>query len=161
MANRARILLVVGGIMQLSPHFSDREFGVIGCEQRILDNVTFLCINVLEPIRAHFNSSINIHDGYRDQGHNTRVGGKIASFHLFDGGHAAADFDVAGHTLREVFDWLRLTSKLPFDKIILEHNSAGVDAAIHLQVDRNNAPRREAFVGGTGNSQQYILVETK
>lgn len=146
---------------QLSPHFSDRELGVIGCEQRILDNSTFLCLNVLEPIRQHFAASMNIHDGYRDPGHNKRVGGKVASFHLFDGGHAAADFDIVGHTYREVFDWIRLQSKLPFDKVILEHNSAGADATVHIQVDRNNPPRREAYVGGTGASHQYTLVETR
>lgn len=146
--------------MQLSPHFSDKELGVIGCEQRILDNAAFLCNTILEPLRAHYNSPINVHDGYRDPGHNARVGGKTASFHLFDGGHAAADIDVTGRTLREVFDWLRLQSKLPFDKIILEHNAAGTDATVHIQVDRNNAPRRESFVGGTGNSHQYTLVQT-
>lgn len=150
--------------MQLSPHFSDKEIGVIGCSPLILANATYLCMTILEPIRAHFNCPINIHDAYRDEKHNARVGGKIASFHLFDGGHSAADFDVNGDkkpTYREVFDWIRLSSHLPFDKVILEHNAAGSDAAIHIQVDRNNAPRREAFVGGTGNSNQYTLVETR
>lgn len=147
--------------MQLSPHFSDKELGVIGCEQRLIDNAQFLCMNILEPIRDHFKTSVNVHDGYRDPGHNARVGGKTASFHLFDGGHAAADIDVSGHSYREVFDWLRLTSKLPFDKIILESNAAGIPAAIHIQVDRNGPPRRESFVGGTGNSKHYTLVETR
>lgn len=149
--------------MQLSEHFSDKELGVIKCDQRIIDNAIFLCINILEPIRAHFNGPINIHDGYRDPSHNSRVGGKVASFHLFDGGRSAADFDVNGDqkpTYREVFDWIRLSSKLPFDKVILEHNATGRDATVHIQVDRNNAPRREAYVGGTGNSQQYTLVQT-
>jgi hypothetical protein len=148
-------------LMQLSPHFSDREFGVIGCEQRIIDNAIFMCMNILEPIRSHFNSPINVHDAYRDVGHNTRVGGKINSFHLFDNGKSAVDFDISGHTHREVFDWIRLYSKLPFDKVILESNAAGQPANVHLQVDRNNPPRREAFVGGTGNSQHYTLVEVR
>lgn len=146
--------------MLLSPHFSDKEFGVIGCTQSILDNAIFLCMNILEPLRAHFNASINIHDAYRDPSHNSRVGGKPDSFHLFGGGRSACDLDVAGHTYREVFDWLRLQSKLPFDKIILESNSAGVPATVHIQVDRNNKPRRESFVGGTGDSHTYTLVIT-
>ncbi len=146
---------------QLSPHFSQKEFGTIGCDQRIIDNATQLCVDILEPIRQHFKISINIHDAYRSIAHNLRVGGKLNSFHLFGGGRAAADFDVVGHTYREVFDWIRLVSKLPFDKVILEHNTAGADADIHVQIDRNNPPRREAFVGGTGNSLQYTLVETR
>lgn len=147
--------------MQLSLHFSDKELGVIGCDQNIVTNATFLCVNILEPIREHFKSSINVHDGYRDPGHNARVGGKTASFHLFGAGHAAADIDVSGHSYREVFDWMRLTSKLPFDKIILESNAAGIPATIHIQVDRNNPPRRESFVGSTGNGIHYTLVETR
>lgn len=150
--------------VQLSPHFNAHELGVEGCEQRIIDNAVFLCSVILEPIRQHYNAPINVHDGYRDEQHNDRVGGKMASFHLFDGGHAAADFDVNGDknpTYREVFDWIRLQSRLPFDKVILEHNSVGADATIHIQVDRSNQPRRQAFVGGTGASHQYTLVETK
>lgn len=150
--------------MQLSPHFSDKELGVIGAEQRIIDNATFICMTILEPIRQHFGRPVNVHDGYRDPVHNQRVGGKTASFHLFDGGHAAADIDVGGDTMptyRQVFDWIRLESHLPFDKVILEHNAAGEDAVVHIQVDRFNKPRREAYVGGTGNSQQYTLVETR
>jgi len=111
--------------MQLSPHFSDKEFGIIGCEQRIIDNAITLCMTILEPIRVHFNGPINLHDGYRDPSHNARVGGKIDSYHLFNGGQAAVDFDVNGDlkpTYREVFDWIRLTSNLPFDQVILEHN---------------------------------------
>lgn len=150
-------------VIQLSQHFNANELGVDGCAQSIIDNAVYLCCVILEPIRQHFNAPINIHDGYRDESHNARVGGKVASFHLFDGGHAAADFDVNGDkspTYREVFEWIRLQSKLPFDKVILEHNATGADATVHIQVDRNNPPRRQAFVGGTGNSQQYTLVQT-
>lgn len=147
--------------MQLSPHFSDKELGIIGCEERLIENATFLCMTILEPIRQHFGVSINIHDGYRDPGHNQRVGGKTASFHLFDGGQAAADIDVTGVSYRKVFDWLRLESKLPFDKIILENNGAGVPATVHIQIDRNAAPRRQSFIGGTGDSHQYTMVETR
>lgn len=147
--------------MQLSPHFSDREMGIIGCEQRIVDNAVYLCMNILEPIRQHFKQPMNIHDGYRDPGHNARVGGKPDSFHMFVGGKSAADFDVQSHSYKEVFDWIRLQSGLPFDKVILESNDAGVAAAIHIQVDRSAAPRRQAFTGGTGASTHYTLVETR
>lgn len=147
--------------MQLTPHFADRELGVIGCDRHIIDNATYLCVLLLEPIRQHFNTAVNIHDGYRDTGHNSRVGGKPASFHLFSGGKAACDFDVHGHSYKEVFDWIRLRSLLPFDKIILENTTAGIPAALHIQIDRGAAPRREAYVGNVGDSKFYTLVETR
>lgn len=149
--------------MLLSPHFTDAELGVVGAEQRIIDNAIFLCMTLLEPIRQHFGRPLNVHDGYRNPQHNASVGGKTASFHLFAGGQSAADFDVGGDTdptYQQVFDWIRFESKLPFDKVILEHNSAGENATVHLQVDRNNTPVRQAFIGGTGDSQQYTLVQT-
>lgn len=143
----------------LSPHFSEKEFGLIGCPKNLIDNGMFLCATILEPTRDHFNAPIHIHDAYRDANHNKRVGGKPDSFHLFTLGRAAADIDVAGKTLIEVFDWMRLQSHLQFDKIILEHYPNGVPATIHIQVDRTNPPRRLAYVGGTGNSQIYTLVQ--
>ena len=150
--------------MQLSTHFSDTELGVAGAEKRIVDNAIYLCTHILEPIREHFGRPLNIHDGYRNQEHNRAVGGKLASFHLYHGGQAAADFDVGGDTLptyRQVFDWIRLQSHLPFDKVILEINAVNEDAAVHIQIDRSSEPRREAFVGGTGAANQYMLVQTK
>ena len=144
--------------MQLTEHFSQEELGVLGCEQRLIDNAMFLCTEVLEPLRARF-GPIVVHDGYRDPGHNQRVGGKPASFHLFEDGHAAADVSAAGASVPQVFDWLRLESDLPFDKVILETNSAGFAACVHIQVDRNNDPRRQAFTGNTGAGTDYTQVE--
>lgn len=144
---------------QLSPHFMQSEMGVIGCDDRLIQNAQFVATTILEPVRAHFNSPIRVHDGYRDPGHNSRVGGKPASFHLFDDGKGAADFDVMGIGLQETFDWIRLSSELPFDKVILEHNAVGQPECVHVQVDRLTAPRRQAFVGGTGASEDYTQVQ--
>ena len=147
--------------MQLTEHFADRELGVAGeIDPRIYDNAVFLCKEVLEPIHAKF-GAVRIHDGYRDPGHNARVGGKTASFHLFVGGDAAADVDAQGTTIQILFDWLRLESDLPFDKVILEKNAAEVPACVHIQIDRLNKPRRQAFIGHTGNSLRYDQVEVR
>ena len=143
---------------QLTPHISQAEMGVLGCDVRLVANAQFLAEKILEPIRDHFEAPLRIHDGYRDPGHNSRVGGKPASFHLFDDGKAAADFDIQGQGLHGVFDWVRLSSELPFDKCILESNSEGIPACVHVQVDSLNPPRRQAFVGGTGASQSYTQV---
>lgn len=146
--------------MQLTTHFSDTELGVAGCEDRIVGNARFLCTHVLEPLRAQF-GAINVHDGYRPPDHNASVGGKPNSFHLFDGGHAAADVSTAGASLQEVFDWLRLESGLPFDKVILETNSAGRPACVHIQVDAVNAPRQLAYTGQTGAGTVYVSCEVR
>jgi hypothetical protein len=146
--------------MLLTPHFQDTELGVAGCEARIIQNAYFICETLLEPIREKW-GPVSVHDGYRPPAHNQAVGGKPTSYHLFIGGRSAADISVPGHTLQEVFDWIRLESELPFDKVILESNSEGVPACIHLQTDSENAPRRLAYTGNTGAGLSYKNVLVK
>ena len=146
--------------MQLTEHFADSELGVAGCEERLIANADFLCMSVLEAIHAKF-GTVRVHDGYRDPGHNARVGGKTASYHLFEDGHAAADVDAPATSIEALFDWLRLESGLPFDKVILETSAAGVAECVHIQIDRLNAPRRLAFTGHTGAGVVYVPAEVK
>lgn len=144
--------------MQLSEHFKATELGVENCELRVRGLAEFLCEDFLEPIHAHFNESVIIHDSYRDPAHNKRVGGKETSFHLFDGDKCAVDFHVNGVDLFIVFEWLRTESKLRFDKVILEKNKNGVAACIHLQARKYTTPRLQAYIGGTGDSKHYEEV---
>lgn len=142
-------------MINLTEHFTDTELGVAGCDEQLIENARWLCEHILEPIRTKF-GPVRVHDGYRDESHNKRVGGKVDSFHLFEWGRAAADIDAPHVGLADLFDWLRLESGLPFDKVILESNSQGAPAAVHIQVDRLNTPRRQAFTGHTGNGTVYI-----
>lgn len=146
--------------MQLTEHFADTELGVAGCDAGLIVNAQFLCSQLLEPIRARF-GEVRVHDAYRDAGHNERVGGKAESYHLFEDGRAAADIHAVGCTLQMLFDWIRLDSRLPFDKVILEKNSQGKPACVHLQTDLKNPPRREAYIGSTGAATDYVRVEVK
>ncbi len=144
---------------KLSDNFSDAELGVQSAEPRIVDNAKFLCETLLEPIRTHYNYPLRVHDGYRDPGHNNRVGGKATSWHLFIGSQAAVDFDVLNVELHAAFDWICLESKLPFDKCILETDSSGIPRCIHIQVSRTTPPRRLAYKGNTGAGTVYVPVQ--
>jgi hypothetical protein len=146
--------------MNLSPHFTDDELNVTGENPRLLTSAQFLCVTLLEPIRTKF-GAVRIHDGYRSPDHNAAVGGKPTSWHQFDGTESAADFDCTKTSYQEVFDWIRLESELPFDKVILEHNGAGEPRCIHIQVDRTATPRRLAYTGSTGAGTVYTPVEVK
>lgn len=144
---------------QLTEHFTQEELGVAGCEERLVDNAEFMARMILEPIHKRF-GAVHVNCGYRDDEHNKRVGGKPTSYHLFKDGRAASDIHVHGCTLVELFDWIRLESKISFDKVILEY-SKGQPTVVHIQVDRLNPPRRLAFTGGTGNCQHYEPVEVR
>lgn len=139
--------------MQLTEHFADTELGVAGCDAQLVANATYICAQLLEPVRAKFGPTM-VDDGYRDAAHNARVGGKPDSYHLFNGTRSAADIRVVGATLQSAFDWIRLESELPFDEVILEY-SGDVPACIHLQIDSAVKPRRWAFTGATGAGTEY------
>ena len=145
--------------MQLTPHFSDAELGVADAPNlQVLANAVYICQILLEPIREKF-GPVNVHDGYRPPAHNAAVGGKATSYHLYAGAQSAADIDALPTPYQELFDWIRLASGLPFDKVILEY-AEGVEpptpACVHLQVDRAVAPRRLAYTGNTGAGTAYI-----
>lgn len=144
--------------VSLTPNFTQEDLGVAGQEQRLIDNAQFLCQNVLEPVLAHYGHSVRVHDGYRDPQHNARVGGKAVSFHLYEGGDAASDIDVLSISISNLFEWLCKESHLLFDKVIMEKNAAGVPVCVHIQIDRLNPPRRQAFIGGTGACEHYDEV---
>jgi len=147
-------------LTQLTEHFSEDELGVVGETTRCM-NAFHLCGSILEPIRAHFGVPIRVHCGHRDMGHNARVGGKPTSWHLFVGTHTAVDFDIVGIDLQTAFDWIRLHSRLPFDKVILESDRSGRPVCIHLQYDvaTEASNRREAYTGSTGAAWDYKRVE--
>jgi hypothetical protein len=142
----------------LTEHFAQEELGVLGTDERMIENAKTLCEQLLEPIHAHYGHPVRSHCGYRNPQHNAAVGGKPNSYHLYEEGHAAVDIDVIGITLADLFEWLCSASKLPFDEVILERNSAGIAACVHLQIDRFNKPRRLGFTGSTGAGTHYTPV---
>lgn len=146
--------------MQLTEHFSNAELGVEDASEQLVANAMYICQQLLEPIRAKF-GPVKVHDGYRSPEHNAAVGGKPTSYHQFAGTQSAADIDVLPTDYHAAFDWIRLESGLPFDKVILEANSAGQPAAIHLQIDSAVPPRRLAYTGSTGAGKAYTPVEVK
>ncbi len=143
---------------RLSFHFNESELGVEGADARVKANARYLCEKLLEPIRAKYGLPVFVTSGYRNTEHNQRVGGKSKSFHLYDGDRCAADFKVIGIGVAETFDWLRLESGLPFDKVILESKD-GTPTIIHIQAMAKAEPRRLAYVGETGAGKDYRPVE--
>jgi len=148
--------------MKVSDHFTLEEFlaDIETIPDGVLERVKVLCQDILEPIRAHWKVPLSVHSGYRTQRHNAIVGGDPHSFHLYLADRAAVDFAVGEIPLSAVFDWIRLESHLPFDKVILERSKGRTDdqgACIHVQIQTHN--RRMAGVGNTHGQGPYTWVE--
>lgn len=95
------------------------------------ENLTKLCVNVLQPLRDYMGSSITINSGYRNPIVNQLVKGANNSDHLFG---YAADITVgtkAGN--KKMYDWIKVHCK--FKQLINEYNFSWVHVSYN---DRNN-----------------------
>lgn len=100
--------------MNLSEHFtlSEMTFSETAARkslsnnptEEVVKNLTALCVNVLEPLRARLNRPIRITSGYRSEAVNKAIGGSKNSQHIQG---KAADLQVPGMTSKEVFETVK------------------------------------------------------
>lgn len=110
----------------LSPNFKLWEFVFSETARRlkidntpteeIVENMKFLCENVLEPLREIVGKPIKINSGYRCLELNKAVGGSKDSQHMQG---KAADLRVDGQTVGETFALIK-SSLLQYDQLIEE-----------------------------------------
>jgi hypothetical protein len=81
----------------------------------IIDNIKALVVNVLQPIRSHYNKTMVINSGYRSTELNNFVGGSKSSQHCSG---QAADIEVFGIANLDLAIFIR--DHLEFDQLILE-----------------------------------------
>lgn len=153
--------------MKLSGHFELSEFtrNSHGLANKppadVLPILREFCEQILEPLRAHVGRPVVITSGYRSPKVNRKVGGLPGSYHRATPTRCAADIQVPGVPLEQVFQWLCEKSGLPFDKAILERGKrldTEADDCIHLQY-RLVRPRRLAFWGPTHGQGGYTPVD--
>ena len=111
--------------MRLTNNFSLNEFTISHeaerhgyrnePNERQIENLRLLCVNVLQPLREIINVSIFINSGFRCFDVNAAVGGRFNSQHL-EG--KAADFVVPSMNLVDVFNIV--LHQLSFDQLIYE-----------------------------------------
>lgn len=142
--------------MDFSPHFRRYEFerGEF-IPKEALPSFTAMCKEILEPIRQKYGMVV-IHSGYRSPLHNTAVGGKPTSQHIATADHCACDFSIPGADLSAVFDWLRLTARLPIDQLILEYGKDVDNDPICIHLSWSKTPRFMAMEGLTHNRSPYV-----
>ncbi len=95
-------------------------------DETVIARLQALAVQVLEPVRAHFNTRPQISSGYRCPALNAKVGGVPDSQHLT--GHAV-DFELPGADPLEVARWIR-DVPLDYDQLLLER--AGGKAWVHV-----------------------------
>ena len=144
--------------MQLSKHFtlSEMEKSQTATRKGIsnkagsgeIKNLTDLCYEVLEPVRAKFDKPIIITSGYRSPELCEAIGSKATSQHAKG---QAVDFEIAGVSNLQVALWIQ--NNCNFDQLILEFWKAE-------DKDPNSGWVHCSFVEGS-NRKQVLTFDGK
>jgi hypothetical protein len=140
--------------MNLTEHFTFEELthtshsaftqAQKACGSTQVDNLRATA-KLLEEVRAYFDAPVIIHSGYRCKALNAFIGGSKTSQHLVG---QAADFHVEGHSLQDVFDFIR-KSTLRFGQCILEGAAPNHPTWIHLSIETPAFSRQVLTYDGT------------
>ena len=84
--------------------------------QEVINNLRYLCVGCLQPLRDKLGKPIQITSGYRCPELNAAIGGSRTSQHMRG---EAADIVVSGMTSKALFDYI-VKCDIHFDQIIEE-----------------------------------------
>lgn len=115
-------------------------------DAKTLLNAEWFAQTILQPLRTKVRLPFIISSWYRSPGLNKAVGGVATSAHLSG---MAIDFTIQGHTAKETYVIIKSILEmmdLPFDQLLLEHNTKTGVSWVHLGVKK------------TGNRKQTIKI---
>ena len=128
--------------MMLSPNFSLHEMTKSETALRlnldntpsdqVVANLKMLAVNVLQPVRNHFQRGVKVNSGYRSPDVNQAVGGSRTSDHCRG---CAADIEIPGIANYELAKWIK--ENLKFKQLILEFYTLGIPDSgwVHVSYD--------------------------
>jgi zinc D-Ala-D-Ala carboxypeptidase len=131
--------------MNLSPHFTLKE--LTGSQtatrkgyseqfnppQDVVDNLTHLCVNLLEKVREKYGKPLKISSGYRCDRTNKAVGGSKTSQHVKG---EAADLDTGSREENKKLFEIIKNSGLDFDQVIDEYDFDWVHVSLRRGKNR-------------------------
>ena len=113
-----------------------------------IDNLKALCVNVLQPIRSHFEAPVMISSGYRSPELCIAIGSKITSQHATGN---AADLEVPGVDNKELATWIK--ENLEYDQLILEFYRDGEPDSGWVHVSWNSEKNRSNSLRATRDEE--------
>ncbi|SFK75495.1 Peptidase M15 [Nitrosomonas aestuarii] len=137
--------------MKLSDHFTLHELirsqtatrlGIDNTpDANVVQNLKYLCVTILEPLRARYGQPFTPSSGYRSVGLNTTIGGSPKSQHMTG---QAVDIEIPGVSNYDLA--LYASNNLDYDQIILEHfNPSDPHSGwVHISTTKHNN-RRECL----------------
>lgn len=149
--------------MMLSDHFSLAEMTKSQtAERRNLPNnpdkdaieaMKLLCINILEPVRNHFDKPFTPSSGFRSAELCVAIGSSVSSQHTKG---EAADFEVPGVSNLDLATWI--VGNLDFDQLILEFYKGGNTGWVHCSFKQEGNRRDVLTYQGKESGYQKGLI---
>ena len=102
--------------------------------QEVVNNLKYLCENVMQPLRDWYGKPINITSGYRSPKLNKAIGGSTTSDHCLG---CAIDFTLPKEDYKEVFEYIK--ANLPHDQIINEFNFQWIHVSFRSSGNRKQS----------------------
>jgi len=118
---------------------SRREMDNTPHNDEVVQNLTVLCEQVLQPLRDAHGVGIKVNSGYRSPDVNAAVGGSRTSDHCKG---QAADIEIPGVANKDLALYIR--DNFEFTQLILEGYIEGVPDSgwVHVSYDVNNLKRQ-------------------
>ena len=116
-----------------------------------INNLKHLCLNVLQPIRSHFDSPVVISSGYRSPELCVAIGSKPTSQHS-EG--KAADIEIMNIDNKELAMWSK--DNIEFDQLILEFYKEGDPNSGWIHVSYNGDKNRKEFLIATREEEKIV-----
>jgi zinc D-Ala-D-Ala carboxypeptidase len=116
--------------------------------------LTNLCVNILQPVRDHFDKSVKINSGYRSVELCEAVGSSSKSQHAKG---EAADYEIYGLSNLELATWVY--ENLDFDQLILEFHDPTEDPNsgwVHTSYRRDGNNRRDSRIINSKTKGKYV-----
>ena len=138
--------------MQLSKHFTLKEMTKSMTAQRKgidntpgsaeIKNLSDLCYEVLEPLRAHFDKPVTITSGYRSEALCEAIGSKKTSQHAKG---QAVDLEIFGVPNIKTAYWLQ--NNVDFDQLIMEYYDKDDPAGgwVHISYHESDSNRKQVL----------------
>ena len=137
--------------MKLSENFTLEElirsnaaermgFDNVPKDEKVVENLRSLCLEVLQPLRDYVGAPVHINSGYRCPELNMAVGGVKNSQHCR--GEAADIRIVSPKQGREWAAWIEDNCR--FDQMLLERNKSGA-VWLHVSCKRDASKNRQSF----------------
>ena len=138
--------------MRLSKHFSLEEMtrSMTAARKGIdntpgsgeMHNLTEVCYNILEPLRAKFDKPITITSGYRSEDLCEAIGSKKTSQHAKG---QAVDLEIMGIPNIKIAYWIE--ANCDFDQLILEYYKPNDGQAgwVHVSYNEKGANRKQVL----------------